>query len=51
MKNIRWTILIILIGILITPIILFAAPHEPSPAGGGWIELNPKLGQIQTEAP
>ena len=51
MKNIRWTFLMILIGILITPIILFAAPHEPSPAGGGWLELNPKLGQVQTDAP
>jgi len=34
-----------------TPIILFAAPHEPSPAGGEWLELNPKLGLTQTEAP
>lgn len=41
----------ILIGILMTPILLFAAPHEPSPAGGGWLELNPKLGQVQTDAP
>ena len=41
----------ILIGILMTPIMLFAAPHEPSPAGGGWLELNPKLGQVQTDAP
>ena len=41
----------ILIGILMTPIMLFAAPHEPSPAGGGWLELNPKLGQLQTDAP
>jgi hypothetical protein len=31
--------------------ILFAIPHEPSPAGGGWLELNPKLGQVQTDAP
>ena len=43
--------LTILIGILMTPIILFAAPHEPSPAGGGWLELNPKLGQTQTDTP
>ena len=50
MKYLRGTFLIILIGIL-TPIILFAAPHEPSPAGGGWLELNPKLGQVQTDAP
>ena len=41
----------ILIGILMTPIMLFAAPHEPSPAGGGWLELNPKLGQVETDAP
>ncbi|RKU17539.1 hypothetical protein C6503_10820 [Candidatus Poribacteria bacterium] len=33
------------------PIILFAVPHEPSPAGGGWLELNPKIGLTQTEAP
>ena len=51
MKYLKDAILIILIGILITPIILFAAPHEPSPAGGGWLELNPKLGQVQTDAP
>ena len=41
---------IILIGILMMPPILFATPHEPSPAGGGWLELNPKLGQVQTDA-
>ena len=51
MKYLRGTFLITLIGILMTPIILFAIPHEPSPAGGSWLELNPKLGQVQTEAP
>ena len=51
MKYLRGTFLIILIGILMTPIILFATPHEPSPAGGGWLELNPKLGKVQTDAP
>ena len=51
MQYLKDTFLIILIGILMTPIMLFAAPHEPSPAGGGWLELNPKLGQLQTEAP
>ena len=50
MKYIRCPFLIILIGILMMPIILFATPHEPSPAGGGWLELNPKLGQVQTDA-
>ncbi|RKU17538.1 hypothetical protein C6503_10815 [Candidatus Poribacteria bacterium] len=51
MQYLRDPFLVILIGILMTPIILFAAPHEPSPAGGGWLELNPKLGLTQTEAP
>ena len=51
MKYIRKTVLIILIIPLLTPMMLFAAPHEPSPAGGGWLELNPKLGLTQTEAP
>ena len=51
MKYLRGTFLIILIGILMNPIILFAIPHEPSPAGGSWLELNPKLGQVQTDAP
>ena len=51
MQYLRSTFLITLIGILMNPIMLFAAPHEPSPAGGDWLELNPKLGQIQTDAP
>ena len=51
MKYLRGTFLIILIGILMTPMILFAIPHESSPAGGGWLELNRKLGQVQTDAP
>ena len=48
---IKETVLTSLIVFLLTPTILFAAPHEPSPAGGGWLELNPKLGLTQTEAP
>ena len=51
MQYLSRTFLTILTGILMTPIILFATPHEPSPAGGGWLELNPKLGQVQTDAP
>ena len=51
MQYLRYPFLVILIGILMTPIILFAAPHEPSPAGGNYLELNPKLGQVQTDAP
>ena len=48
---IKETFLTILIVFLLTPTILFAVPHEPSPAGGNYLELNPKLGQVQTEAP
>ena len=48
---IKETFLTNLIVFLLTPTILFAAPHEPSPAGGGWLELNPELGLTQTEAP
>ncbi|MYB92813.1 hypothetical protein F4054_05175 [Candidatus Poribacteria bacterium] len=51
MQYLRRTFLISLIGILMNPIMLFAVPHEPSPAGGDWLELNPKLGQTQTDAP
>ena len=48
---IKETFLTSLIVFLLTPTILFAVPHEPSPAGGNYLELNPKLGQVQTEAP
>ena len=48
---IKETFLTSLIVFLLTPTLLFAAPHEPSPAGGGWLELNPELGLTQTEAP
>ena len=51
MKYISSTFLIILILLFTNPVVLFAAPHEPSPAGGGWLELDPKLGLVQTEAP
>ena len=51
MKYISSTFLIILTLLLTNPVVLFAAPHEPSPAGGGWLELDPKLGLVQTEAP
>ena len=50
MKYISSTFLIILTLLLTNPVVLFAAPHEPSPAGGGWLELNPKLGLTQTDA-
>ena len=51
MQYLRVTFLIILTVLLMMPIMLFAVPHEPSPAGGGWLELNPELGLTQTEAP
>ncbi len=48
MKWLKQTFLVI---ILMLPLTLLAAPHEPSPAGGGWLELNPKLPLVQTEKP
>ena len=51
MQYLKYPFLTILIVFLLTPTLLFAVPHESSPAGGGWLELNPKLGLIQTEAP
>ena len=30
---------------------LLAAPHEPSPAGGGWLELSSELSVVQSEVP
>ncbi len=51
MKYIRrehWKVISI---IFIMPFTSFAAPHEPSPAGGSWLELNSKLPLVQTEAP
>ena len=51
MKSIG-TIRLVIIGIvMMTPFTLFAAPHEPSPAGGGWLELNPELPLVRTEKP
>ncbi len=37
--------------VLMIPLKLVAAPHAPSPAGGGWLELSPELPPVQTEAP
>ena len=51
MKSIG-TIRLAVIGIvMMMPITLFAAAHEPSPAGGGWLELNPELPLLRTEKP
>ena len=46
MKYVKETLLMI---ILMLPLMLSAAPHEPSPAGGGWLELNPELPLVQTK--
>ena len=46
MKSVKAACLVI---ILMLPLTLLAAPHEPSPAGGGWLELNPELPLVQTE--
>ncbi|MXV74588.1 hypothetical protein F4Z99_09940 [Candidatus Poribacteria bacterium] len=48
MKYVKEALLVI---ILMLPLTLYAAPHEPSPAGGGWLELNPELPLVQTEKP
>ena len=48
MKYVKETLLMI---ILMLPLMLSATPHEPSPAGGGWLELNPELPLVQTKKP
>ena len=50
MKSVR-KMLLAVIGVVMMPVVLFAAPHAPSPAGGGWLELNSELSLVQTEAP
>ena len=47
----KWLKQIFLVMILMLPLTLSAAPHEPSPGGGGWLELNPELPLVQTEKP
>ncbi len=47
----KWFKAACLVIILMLPLTLLAAPHEPSPAGGGWLELNPELPLVQTEKP
>ena len=45
----KWFKVVCLLILLLLPLRLLAAPHEPSPAGGGWLELNPELPLVQTE--
>ena len=47
----KWLKRTCLVMILMLPLTLRAAPHEPSPAGGGWLELNPESPLVQTEKP
>ena len=47
----KWLKQIFLAIALMLPLTLLAAPHESSPAGGGWLELNPELPLVQTEKP
>ena len=51
MKSISKAHLGIIGVLLMIPFTLCAAPHESSPAGGGWLELNPELPLVQTESP
>ena len=51
MKYIRSGPLAVIGFVIMMPFTLFAAPHEPSPAGGGWLELNPELPLVRTEKP
>ena len=51
MKSVRKTLLAVIGIIFMIPLVLFAAPREPSPAGGGWLELDPELPSVQTESP
>ena len=47
----KWFKAACLLILLLLPLRLLAAPHESSPAGGGWLELNPELPLVQTEKP
>ncbi len=38
----------IIAGVLMGPSSLFAKPHEPSPAGGGWLELNRNIRPVES---
>ena len=51
MKINKVTFFTILAYLLTIPYALLAAPHEPSPAGGGWCELNPTLSTLETQSP
>ncbi len=45
----KWLRKTCLVMIFLLPLTLLAAPHELSPAGGGWLELSPELPLMKTE--
>ena len=51
MKYSKITLFTIITYLVTIPYTLLAAPHEPSPAGGGWCEINPALSTLETESP
>ena len=50
MEHPKKALFIIIVNLVMIPFMLLAEPHEPSPAGGGWCELNPELPHIQSES-
>lgn len=51
MKHIKKAFFTIIAILLMIPLTLSGVPHEPSPAGGGWLELDPELPRVQSESP
>lgn len=51
MRYIQIVLFVVLVVGWMTSFTLLAAPHEPSPAGGGWLELNSELPLVQSEEP
>ncbi len=50
MKYVKRAIFAILSIFHVISVVVFADPHEQSPAGGGWLELDPKLPLLQSES-
>ena len=49
MEHLKKVLFILIANFVMIPLTLFAVPHEPSPAGGGWCELN-LVSQIESES-